>query len=88
MKILAFIVLLSLTVSSAHSRETYLRPQSKPTVLMMSYWPKKTQTAQAFSGICRTWNGFVCFIYPPAPVGTPCWCQTVYGPMQGVVTFQ
>ncbi len=85
MKALALVLLLSLSVYPAQSREAQRRSQPVPN---MTPWTEKLQTAQAFSGICRTWNGLMCFINPPGPVGAPCWCATQFGPIQGVITFQ
>jgi hypothetical protein len=85
MKALALVLLLSLSVCPAQSREMLQRLQAAPN---MSPRTEKLETAQAFSGICRTWNGIMCFVNPPGPVGAPCWCNTQAGPVQGVITFQ
>ena len=40
--------------------------------------------AQSMSNVCRTPYG-VCYLRGLAPIGTPCWCGTPYGPVAGSV---
>jgi hypothetical protein len=44
----------------------------------------RIEVAQAVSNVCYT-PYFYCFLPGYAPVGTPCWCATPNGPVNGVV---
>jgi hypothetical protein len=77
----------SLFCSSAAWAGTSAKPAQSPMV-RTDQSQNPYQLSQAVSNICRTWNGFACFINPPGPVNGPCWCPSQFGPMQGVITFQ
>ena len=40
--------------------------------------------SQPLSNVCRTPYG-ACNLQGSAPIGTPCWCGTPYGPVAGTV---
>ncbi len=42
------------------------------------------QSQPNMSNVCRTPYG-ACYLQGSAPIGTPCWCGTPYGPVAGSV---
>ncbi len=45
---------------------------------------KLSLIVQASGTICKT-PKIECPLPHPAPIGTPCWCQSAYGPVEGRV---